>query len=153
MHTQETLSHYRGSLRQFLQEDKGVTLIGCFGLPMLSSDKDALRYALNRTLRSLARTYVTHMFSCRCVKAAVSMQHEFKKQNLKAFIGITTGKSFCGMVGSAQRSEYAVVGPSVNLSARLMVAAASLLSKDPGMGKKTPLNRGYSSYTLFVSIS
>jgi hypothetical protein len=40
---QETFRHYRGSLRQFLQEDKGVTLIGCFGLPMLSTDKDAMR--------------------------------------------------------------------------------------------------------------
>lgn len=41
---EETFRHYRGSLRQFLQEDKGVTLIGCFGLPMLSTDKDAMRY-------------------------------------------------------------------------------------------------------------
>ncbi len=37
------------------------------------------------------------------------------------------------MVGSAQRSEYAVVGPIVNLSARLMVAASTLLSKDTGI--------------------
>lgn len=34
--------------------------------------------------------------------------------------GITSGKAYCGEVGSPLRHEYAVMGPSTNLSARLM---------------------------------
>jgi hypothetical protein len=34
--------------------------------------------------------------------------------------GITSGKAYCGLVGSPLRHEYAVMGPSTNLSARLM---------------------------------
>ncbi len=37
--------------------------------------------------------------------------------------GITSGKTFCGLVGSTKRHEYAVMGPSTNLSARLMCKA------------------------------
>lgn len=72
------------------------------------------------------------------------MEQQFKKHGLKSYIGVTTGKKFgrrkrrdgnvvivcvlffvgkvfCGLIGSAQRAEYAVIGPAVNLSARLMV--------------------------------
>ena len=35
-------------------------------------------------------------------------------------VGITSGKAYCGLVGSPLRHEYAVMGPSTNLSARLM---------------------------------
>jgi len=38
-------------------------------------------------------------------------------------IGVTTGRVYCGSVGSDRRQEYAMVGDIVNLSARLMVAA------------------------------
>lgn len=37
--------------------------------------------------------------------------------------GISTGKVFCGSVGSDKRQEYAMVGDTVNLSARLMGVA------------------------------
>ena len=36
---------------------------------------------------------------------------------------------FCGFVGNATRSEYAVVGGAVNLAARLMGTAAKLQAK------------------------
>jgi class 3 adenylate cyclase len=39
---------------------------------------------------------------------------------LLASVGITTGVVFCGVVGSATRKEYTVLGDTVNLSARLM---------------------------------
>lgn len=36
------------------------------------------------------------------------------------YIGATVGKAYCGIVGSIMRHEFAVLGPSVNLSARLL---------------------------------
>jgi len=39
---------------------------------------------------------------------------------------VTTGRAFCGAVGSETRREYAMVGDIVNLSARLMVKAKEL---------------------------
>ena len=41
----------------------------------------------------------------------------------KAKIGVSTGRTFCGVVGSKTRREYTVLGSMVNLSARLMQAA------------------------------
>uniref|UniRef100_H3GKI0 Guanylate cyclase domain-containing protein n=1 Tax=Phytophthora ramorum TaxID=164328 RepID=H3GKI0_PHYRM len=49
--------------------------------------------------------------------------HENNESGVKASIGVTTGAVFCGSVGSSARAEYAVVGDSINLSARLMSAA------------------------------
>lgn len=42
---------------------------------------------------------------------------------LKQRIGINTGTVFAGRVGGTRRHEYTVMGPAVNLSARLMSAA------------------------------
>ena len=36
------------------------------------------------------------------------------------YVGVTLGKVYCGVVGGIRRHEYAVLGPSVNLSARLL---------------------------------
>ena len=41
----------------------------------------------------------------------------------KASVGVTTGPTFCGVVGSSLRREYTVMGMLVNLAARLMCAA------------------------------
>ena len=47
----------------------------------------------------------------------------FAKQ--EGVVGVTTGQLLCACVGSDMRSEYTVYGDAVNLSARLMVKAAS----------------------------
>ena len=39
---------------------------------------------------------------------------------IKSKIGATIGEAYCGVVGGVKRHEYAVLGPSVNLAARLM---------------------------------
>lgn len=43
--------------------------------------------------------------------------------NLKYRIGITSGEAYAGVVGGAERSQYAIVGKEVNLAARLMIDA------------------------------
>lgn len=43
-------------------------------------------------------------------------------------IGATYGEAYCGVVGGVKRHEYAVLGPSVNLAARLMAS-----KKNPGI--------------------
>ena len=34
-------------------------------------------------------------------------------------IGATLGRAYCGVVGALDRHEYAALGPSINLAARL----------------------------------
>jgi hypothetical protein len=48
--------------------------------------------------------------------------HDVLQEDLKieCQVGGTLGKVYCGVVGGVKRHEYAVLGPSVNLSARLM---------------------------------
>ena len=58
--------------------------------------------------------------SCLDVAAALA------EQGLRTQIGITSGTAFCGLVGAAYRTEYSVMGPSVNLAARLMCACEKL---------------------------
>lgn len=44
-------------------------------------------------------------------------------ENVKSVtVGVTTGMTYCGVVGHILRREYTVIGISVNKAARLMVA-------------------------------
>jgi class 3 adenylate cyclase len=61
----------------------------------------------------------------RAVAAAQDMIKALRGLNLEAGIGITAGTVYCGFVGAEKRCEYAMMGASVNLSARLMAAAPS----------------------------
>ena len=45
--------------------------------------------------------------------------------DLECSIGATYGKAYCGVVGGRKRHEYAILGPSVNLAARLMADACN----------------------------
>lgn len=57
-----------------------------------------------------------------CGLAIVSKLRQLK---LRPAIGVTTGRAFCGVVGSKSRREYSVLGDTVNLSARLMQYATA----------------------------
>eukprot|EP01122_Echinamoeba_exundans_P016458 TRINITY_DN8345_c0_g1_i1.p1 TRINITY_DN8345_c0_g1~~TRINITY_DN8345_c0_g1_i1.p1 ORF type:complete len:1850 (-),score=315.80 TRINITY_DN8345_c0_g1_i1:151-5700(-) len=106
---QECVVSCKGTIRQFIIDDKGSVLIAAFGLPPLSHEDDAIR----------------------AIRAATLISGRLKKElSIDASIGITTGKAFCGAVGSEERREYAMVGDIVNLSARLMAKASGIILCD-----------------------
>jgi class 3 adenylate cyclase/tetratricopeptide (TPR) repeat protein len=104
---QEALFELEGSLRQFIMDDKGTTLIGVFGL-YPAHDNDgylAVKCALNIVARLKDRL------------------------NIQAKVGVTSGTVFAAEVGNDRRCEYAVIGDIVNMSARLMVATYKVSKK------------------------
>ncbi len=102
MHSLQTILYrYEGSVRQFMVDDKGATLIAVLGLPPLAHEDDAARG----------------------VQTAIEMSSELRRLGLRGAIGVTTGQVYCGLIGNERRREYAIIGDVVNLSARLMGAA------------------------------
>ena len=99
---QKEIINNQGMIRQFLSDDKGTQLIAGYGL---SPDK-----YINQDDSTL-----------KAVKSALTIVKKLKKlYNIESRIGITTGSVFCGAVGSTLRREFAMVGDTVNLAARLM---------------------------------
>lgn len=117
---QECVQFYEGTIRQFIIDDKGSVLIAAFGLPPLSHEDDP----------------------CRAVQAAMMLQKRVGELSISTNVGVTTGKAFCGAVGSEERREYAMVGDIVNLSARLMSKAEGsiLCDRDTYMASKSRIN-------------
>mmetsp|Transcript_20356 Transcript_20356/g.23384 ORF Transcript_20356/g.23384 Transcript_20356/m.23384 type:complete len:1580 (-) Transcript_20356:160-4899(-) len=94
------LDSFKGHLRQFIVDDKGAILIATFGLRGSTSPNMASERVLP---------------ACRAIHYA--LQNNLGVDN---YVGATLGKAYCGVVGSINRHEFAVLGPSVNLSARLL---------------------------------
>lgn len=84
---QTVIEKYEGTIRQFMIDDKGSVLIVGFGLPPKSHNDDPVR----------------------ALRTAIDLLNISKKLNVPASIGVTTGKAFCGDVGSKTRKEYAMV--------------------------------------------
>jgi class 3 adenylate cyclase len=101
---QRIVFRYEGMVRQFIVDDKGTVLIAVFGVPPFGHEDDAGRG----------------------MKTAWEIHHKLLESKVSNSIGVTTGKVFCGSVGSSKRQEYAMVGDIVNLSARLMGVAKNL---------------------------
>jgi class 3 adenylate cyclase len=81
----------------------GCTLIALFGLAPVAHSNDAIRAVL-ASLRLCERLF---------------------DLGAMASVGVTTGETFCGVVGSKTRREYTVLSDSTNLAARLMQRAAA----------------------------
>merc|ERR1719265_505350 len=95
---------YEGTVNKFLVDDKGLLFLLVFGLPPMVHMDDPTRAVL----------------------ACFDMVQLFSRLSLGGRFGVTTGRSYCGICGSASRMEYTVLGDTVNLSARLMANAAPL---------------------------
>jgi len=93
----QIVDRYGGYFSRADMGDKGSKYIILFGTPVGHEDDD------ERALR--------------CALELIKLPH------CPTHIGINTGFVFCGGVGSAHRQEYAAIGDTVNLAARLMQAA------------------------------
>ncbi|ATB33453.1 AAA family ATPase [Melittangium boletus] len=98
---QEAVYGMGGSVNQLLVDDKGLVLVAAFGLPTCAHEDDAVR----------------------AVKAALQAHTALRTLGSTAAIGISTGRVCCGLRGGATRYEYALMGRTVNLAARLMQEA------------------------------
>eukprot|EP00808_Paulinella_micropora_P012952 g72044.t1 len=99
---QAVVSQNQGYRRQFLADDKGTVLIVVFGVPPFAHEDDAFR----------------------ATKMALELSFLLAERKLAHGIGIASGEVFAGSVGAPYRQEHAVVGDTVNLSARLAGKAA-----------------------------
>ena len=98
---QRSVYRYEGSINKINVDDKGITLVAALGLPPFAHEDDPARG----------------------VQAALMIRKELTKLKVRSYIGITTGRIFCGSIGNDSRREYTTIGNAVNLSARLMGAA------------------------------
>lgn len=98
---QDAVYQHEGSLNQFLEDDKGLTLLAAFGLPPLAHTDDPIR----------------------ALSAARDILQRVPDLGHRVSIGIAGGPVFCGDRGTPRRRDYAMVGHTVNLAARLMQAA------------------------------
>ena len=105
---QPVFERYGGLIKELVVDDKGVALVGIFGLPPQAHEDDAAR----------------------CVGAALALREALEAAGIATAIGVTTGRAFCGAVGSPVRREYTVVGDVMNMAARLMGQAAGTILCD-----------------------
>lgn len=93
---QRVISRYQGTMKVDA-DDKGLLLLGVFGLPMRSHEDNAGR-------------------AVRCALDLIAALHEV---GLPTAVGVTTGRAFCGVFGNHLRREYMLRGDVINLASRL----------------------------------
>ena len=89
---------FGGTLRQFVVDDKGCVAIGSLGVPHHTFENNAVRG----------------------VEIANVLRMKLQTLGKNCSIGISSGDAFCGLVGSNNRREYAMMGSCINLAARLV---------------------------------
>ncbi|CAF1455405.1 unnamed protein product, partial [Adineta steineri] len=100
-----------GVLTKALLFDKGWSFLCVFGLPGYKQGDD--------TANALKCAYMIH--------TTIHKQCQFID---KCSIGVTTGLTYCGVVGHFARCEYTVIGRKVNMAARLMCNYPNIISCD-----------------------
>eukprot|EP00457_Paulinella_chromatophora_P000243 gb/GEZN01000243.1/.p1 GENE.gb/GEZN01000243.1/~~gb/GEZN01000243.1/.p1 ORF type:complete len:1712 (+),score=350.38 gb/GEZN01000243.1/:228-5363(+) len=114
---QAIISRNQGYRRQFLVDDKGTVLIVVFGVPPYAHEDDPYR----------------------ALKTALEIRELLEDAGVTHSIGIATGEVYVGSVGSPQRKEHAVVGDTVNLSARL---AGKAMKEEEKFGSNLVVDSG-----------
>lgn len=91
----------QGSVSKIFLFDKGCTFIVIFGLPGFKHENDCAHALI-------------------CADCIARDMQKIEKINTTS-IGVTTGPTYCGVVGHYHRHEYTVIGRKVNMAARLMM--------------------------------
>ncbi|MFN3821179.1 MAG: tetratricopeptide repeat protein, partial [bacterium] len=102
---------YNGSINKMDFGDKGSKVLITFGAPEAQEKKEQLAVLCGLELVQSSALQ------------SPSSQGPLTTLGIKCRAGIASGVAFAGEVGSPERQEYTVIGPVVNLAARLMSAA------------------------------
>ncbi|MBT8207638.1 MAG: AAA family ATPase, partial [Acidimicrobiia bacterium] len=98
-HIVQTVIHqYEGTLNKVLVDEKGTTFVCAFGLPPRAHVGDAVR----------------------ALEASLGLNRQLVEARIEHGIGVATGRAFCGAYGGVGRRDYTMIGPVVNMAARLM---------------------------------
>jgi len=95
---QRILKQFDGVISQVLQDEKGLFVVGGFGIPPFFSKYDASR----------------------AVTASMNIHHALRTLNVRHSIGIASGLTYCGTIGDVRRQIMCIISHRVNLAARLM---------------------------------
>eukprot|EP00906_Rhabdomonas_costata_P012543 RCo018060 len=93
----EIVFHNDGEVLQAIQDDKGLHIVAVFGVQ--STEQPSIP----------AVTAAMEMLACPHINSTLQCQ-----------IGVATGDTFCGIVGSDSRKAFDILGEPVNLACRLM---------------------------------
>ena len=111
------ISYEKGAVRQLCCDDKGTVLIALYGafdktrnVGSATSSQEISGEGDNKS-EYAERALFSALEVCRLVK---------KMADVDICAGVSSGRAIQGLVGSVLRCEYAVVGSTVNISARLM---------------------------------
>eukprot|EP00741_Cyanophora_paradoxa_P016711 tig00020938_g16139.t1 len=98
---------YGGAVNKVFLDDKGASALLGFGLPGFVHEDD----------------------SERAVRAAIDLATWFEETDAPFACGIAGGRTFVGTLGAPCRKEYALIGDSVILAARMMSEARVVIAK------------------------
>jgi class 3 adenylate cyclase/tetratricopeptide (TPR) repeat protein len=98
---QRCLEQFDGFFHQLVEDDKGLTLVGAFGVPPRSHEDDPVR----------------------AVEFASALMDLFGDLGVRARAAVSTGSVFCGDYGGSTRRQYGVVGSCMNRAAHLLSRA------------------------------
>ncbi len=101
----EVVQRHGGTVVSF----QGDGVMSAFGTPVPTDEAPAQAIAVARELQEQALPWIREELAS-VVEGA---------DELRLGVGVATGQVFAGTVGPPERREYAVVGPTTNLSARL----------------------------------
>ncbi len=98
-HVQSCLARFEGQIYEIVATEEGTTFIAVFGMPPWSHERDPVR----------------------AVISALELHRDWGARGLTSSTGIATGRIFCGTFETTtDRAVLALVGPIMNLAARLM---------------------------------
>jgi AAA ATPase domain len=103
---QSCLTRFEGQIYEIMAAEEGITFIAVFGLPPWSHEDDAAR----------------------AVRSALTLHREWGALGLTSSTGMATGRVFSGIFQTkTDRAVLALVGPIMNLAARLMQLNAGVV--------------------------